>query len=205
MARAKICGLRTRETWLAATDAGADWVGFVFFSRSPRFLTTEALKAIGADARVPRVGLFVDPEPAAIEAVLKVQDLEFLQIYAGAEACRAMRARFGAKVWRAVGVAYAADLPRDDEGLDGFLIESKPPRGADRPGGNATAFDWAVMQGWQAPAPWLLAGGLTPANVAAAVRASGAAAVDVSSGVESAPGEKSVPLIRDFVAAAHAA
>lgn len=205
MARAKICGLRTRETWLAATAAGADWVGFVLFPRSPRFVTIEALKAIGADARVPRVGLFVVPEPETIEAVLKVQDLEVLQIYAGAAECRAMRARFGVKVWRAVGVSDAADLPRDDEGLDGFVIESKPPQGADRPGGNATAFDWAVMRGWRAPAPWLLAGGLTPANVAAAVRASGAAAVDVSSGVESAPGEKSVPLIRDFVAAAHAA
>ncbi|CAG4905091.1 unnamed protein product [Acidocella sp. C78] len=182
MARAKICGLRTRETWLAATAAGADWVGFVFFPRSPRFVTIEALKAIGADARVPRVGLFVAPEPEAIEAVLKVQDLECLQIYAGAADCRAMRARFGAKVWRAVGVSGVADLPRDDEGLDGFVIESKPPPGADRPGGNATAFDWAVMRGWRAPAPWLLAGGLTPANVADAVRASGAAAVDVSSG-----------------------
>ncbi|HQT62320.1 MULTISPECIES: phosphoribosylanthranilate isomerase [unclassified Acidiphilium] len=205
MARAKICGLRTRETWLAATDAGADWVGFVFFPRSPRFVTIEALKAIGADGRVPRVGLFVAPTPEAIETVLKVQDLEVLQIYAGAKECRAMRARFGARLWRAVGVSSTADLPHDDEGLDGFVIESKPPQGADRPGGNATAFDWAVMQGWRAPAPWLLAGGLTPANVAGAVRASGAAAVDVSSGVESAPGEKSVLLIRDFVAAAHAA
>ncbi|MHB1302538.1 MAG: phosphoribosylanthranilate isomerase [Acidiphilium sp.] len=202
MARVKICGIDSRASYLAAVEAGADWVGFVFFPRSPRYLTIEAAREIGADGAVPRVGLFVAPEPAAIAEVLAKVPLDILQLYAPAETCRAIRARFGLKVWRAVGVAIAADLPHDDEGLDGFVIEAKQPRQSDRPGGNATSFDWTIVKGWAAPALWLLAGGLTPANVAEAVRASGAVAVDVSSGVETAPGRKSPELIRSFIEAA---
>ena len=107
-------------------------------------------------------------------------------------------------VWRAVGVATHADLPCET-GADRLLIEAKPPADATRPGGNAIALDWCLLSGWPAPVPWLLAGGLTPANVAAAIRASGAPGVDVSSGVERSPGVKDPALIRAFVAAARAA
>jgi phosphoribosylanthranilate isomerase len=116
-----------------------------------------------------------------------------------------LRARFGVPVWRAVGVAGQGDLPAGADGADGFVVEPKPPRGATRPGGNAVALDWSMLAGWRAPAPWLLAGGLSPDNVAEAIAASGAAAVDVSSGVESRPGVKDAALIRAFVAAARGA
>jgi phosphoribosylanthranilate isomerase len=130
--------------------------------------------------------------------------LDVLQVYDGRERCAALRARFGLPVWRAVGVAAAADLPAAAEGVDGFVIEARPPEGATRPGGNAAAFDWSILRGWRAPLPWLLAGGLTPANVAEAIRATGAPAVDVSSGVERESGKKDPELIRAFVAAARA-
>lgn len=202
MMRVKICGINSEAVYRAAVDAGADWLGFNFFPRSPRYVTAERARAIAANDGTPRVGLFVDPDEATIASVHDAVRLDILQLYAGPEICRAMRARFGLPVWRAVGVASSVDLPTTDQGLDGFIIESKPLPGADRPGGNAAAFDWTITKGWSAPAPWLLAGGLTPANVARAIAASGAAAVDVSSGVETAPGEKSPTLIRDFIRAA---
>ena len=202
MMRVKICGINNEAAYRAAIDAGADWVGFNFFPRSPRYVTAERARAIAANDGTPRVGLFVDPDEATIASVHDAVRLDILQLYAGPEICRAMRARFGLPVWRAVGVATAADLPGSDEGLDGFIIESKMPPHASRPGGNAAAFDWTIAKHWPAPAPWLLAGGLTPANVAEAIAASGATGVDVSSGVEIAPGEKSAALIRDFIGAA---
>lgn len=202
MARVKICGINSRASYEAARDAGADWVGLVFYPPSPRFLTIAAARAIGADAGVARVALFVDPDEAAIKAVLDQVPMDILQLYADAPTCRAMRARFGLPVWRAIGIGARQDLPTDDEGLDGFVIEAKSPRGSDRPGGNAVSFDWTLTRHWQAPAPWLLAGGLTPANVAQAVAASGAASVDVSSGVEDRPGQKCVAMIHDFITAA---
>ncbi|MDD2876037.1 MAG: phosphoribosylanthranilate isomerase [Acidiphilium sp.] len=202
MALVKICGINTVDAYRAAVGAGADWVGFVFFPPSPRYVTAAQAHAIGAEGVVTRVGLFVDPDEATIAAVTDEVKLDILQLYAPANTCRALRARFGLPVWRAVGVAIAADLPTGDEGLDGFIIESRPPPDAARPGGNATALDWSITKSWRAPAPWLLAGGLTPDNVARAIAASGAGAVDVSSGVEDTPGQKSAALIREFIAAA---
>lgn len=204
MARVKICGINTEEAYRAAVAAGADWVGLNFYPPSPRALTGEQARAIGADGAVTRVGLFVDPDEAMIAAMLANVTLDVLQLYADAAICRALRARFGLPVWRAVGVSVARDLPSDDEGLDGFIIEARAPVGADRPGGNAVRFDWSITQGWRAPAPWLLAGGLTPANVGAAIKASGATAVDVSSGVETALGVKGADLMRCFVSASKA-
>jgi phosphoribosylanthranilate isomerase len=148
------------------------------------------------------VGLFVRPTDADIDAVLGAVKLDVLQVYDTATRCADIRARFGVKVWRAVGVAAPGDLPDAADGVDGFVIEAKPPEGATRPGGNALAFDWTVLAGWRAPLPWLLAGGLTPGNVAGAIGASAAAGVDVSSGVERAPGLKDAGMIRDFVTAA---
>jgi phosphoribosylanthranilate isomerase len=152
-----------------------------------------------------RVGLFVSPAADDVARVLDSLPLDVLQIYAPEPDLIALKARFGLPVWRTIGVAARADLP-DVAGIaDALLVEAKPPKDATRPGGNAVRFDWTLTQGWQAPVPWLLAGGLTPENVAEAVRTSGAAAVDVASGVESAPGVKDPARIRAFVAAARAA
>ncbi len=206
MARVKICGINSEAAFDAAHDSGADWIGFVFFARSPRFVTPA--RALQLSARKPggplRVGLFVQPGDAEIAATLAVLPLDVLQIYADAPRAAAIRARFGVTVWRAVGVGVAADLPRDAAGFDGHIIEAKPPADAIRPGGNAVTFDWTLTAGWDAQSPWLLAGGLTPGNVADAIRQSGARAVDVSSGVESGPGVKDASLIAQFIAAANA-
>jgi phosphoribosylanthranilate isomerase len=209
--RVKICGVNSSAALDAAVAAGADWIGFVFFPPSPRAVTPE--QAASLSARAPafevggprRVGLFVGPTEAAVAAVLGALRLDVLQLYAEAERVLALRARFGVPVWRAVGVASAADLPARMDGADALLLDAKSPAAADRPGGNARPFDWPMLVGWTAPGPWVLAGGLTPENVAGAVHATGASAVDVSSGVERAPGIKDTALIRAFIAAARAA
>ena len=207
MTKVKICGLNDEAGIDAAVGAGADYIGFSFFAASPRFVTPT--RAAGLAARhvggPRRVGLFVNPSEDDIAAVLDAVDLDILQLYTDAMRAAALRARFGRPVWRAVGVAVAADLPGDSGGADALLIESKPPPGANRPGGNATRFDWNLLAGWAAPLPWLLAGGLTPDNVAAAIHATAAPAVDVSSGVEISRGVKDVGLIRAFIAAARGA
>ncbi len=204
MIRVKICGVNAPAAIDAAVAAEADWVGFNFFPRSPRVVS--AAEAAELSARHPggplRVGLFVAPEDGQIADVLAVMRLDILQLYVDAPRAAEVRARFGLPVWRAVGVTGANELPADAAGIDGFVIEPKPPAGATRPGGNAVRLDWSIVAGWPAPAPWLLAGGLTPGNVADAIRASGAAAVDVSSGIESSPGVKDPALIAAFVAAA---
>jgi len=197
----KICGVTTPDAFDAVVEAGADYVGLNFFPPSPRAITAAAAAALsGRHAGGPaRVGLFVEPELAAIEAVLAHVRLDYLQIYAGDAAIRAIRARFGLPVWQGLGVATSADLPGESAAADGFVIEAKPPPDATRPGGNALRADWGLLGGWHTSAFWLLAGGLTPANVAAAIAQSKAAGVDVSSGVETAPGVKSPELIKKFV------
>jgi phosphoribosylanthranilate isomerase len=201
--RVKICGVNSAAALEAATEAGADYVGFVFFARSPRFLTPA--RAAALSARVAggpaRVGLFVEPSEAEIAAVLAAMRLDILQIYAPAARVAAIAARFGVPVWRAVGVAGAADLPEAAGAAAALLIEAQAPRGADRPGGLGLRMDWGVLRGWRPGFDWLLAGGLTPANVARAMAETGAPGVDVSSGVETAPGVKSAALVRAFVAA----
>jgi phosphoribosylanthranilate isomerase len=207
MVRVKICGLNDEPGFDAAVESGADWIGLNFFPASPRYVTPARAAALAARAPSgpPRIGLFVAPAEADIRAVLEEVRLDALQLYTDAATAAALRGRFGLPVWLAVGVSERADLPATAAGLDALLIEAKPPPGATRPGGNATTIDWALLAGWHAPCPWLLAGGLTPANVAAAIQASGAASVDVSSGVESAKGRKDSALIRAFIAAARGA
>ena len=204
MIRVKICGINDRAARDAALAAGADWLGLVFFAASPRAVTPTQAAELAAGV-TSCVGLFVAPTDDEVAAVLAAVPLTVLQVYAGADRCADLRARFGVPVWRAVGVAGAADLPATAEGVDGFVIEAGPPEGATRPGGNAVALDWSILRGWRAPLPWLLAGGLTPDNVAAAIRATAAQAVDVSSGVERTRGKKDPDLIRAFAAAARAA
>ena len=207
MIKVKICGLTDTAGFDTAVEAGADWVGFNFFPPSPRYVT--AAQAATLSSRVAGgpsyVGLFVDPTEEAIAAVLGEMRLDILQLYGRIPDTGALRARFGLPIWRPVGIETAADLPTDNRGADCLLLEAKPPPAATRPGGNAVSFDWSLMRGWTAPCPWILAGGLTPDNVAEAIRATGATAVDVSSGVEGARGVKDPGLIRAFIEQARGA
>jgi phosphoribosylanthranilate isomerase len=206
MIQVKICGINDPVAFDAVVDAGADMVGFNFFPPSPRYVN--AGEAAALSARCPggplRVGLFVDPTEDQIAAVLAAVHLDILQIYGQCPPIAALRTRFGLPIWRPVAIDGEADLPVDDRGADCLLLEAKPPPAATRPGGNAISFDWNLLRGWVAPAPWVLAGGLTPNNVAAAIRATGATAVDVSSGVESERGRKDPALIRAFIRNARA-
>jgi phosphoribosylanthranilate isomerase len=206
----KICGINDEAAMRAA--AGADMVGFVFFPASPRAVTPARAAALSATvAGGPlRVGLFVDPTDAALAETLDAVPLEILQLH-GEETpdrCAAIRARFGRPVMKALGIASAADLEALDAyapAVDRFLLDAKAPPGAALPGGNATPFDWTLTAGRPIPRPWLLAGGLTSGNVAAAIRASGAPGVDVSSGVEASRGVKDPARIAAFMAAARTA
>lgn len=202
--RVKICGIADATGREAARAAAADWIGFLFFPRSPRVVTPARAAALAGEGGPARVGLFVDPTDAEVAAALAALRLDALQLYAPAERVAAIRARFGVPVWHALGVGSARELPETTE-ADALVVEAKPPPGADRPGGNAARLDWSILAGWRAPAPWLLAGGLTPDNVRVAIAQSGATAVDVSSGVESAPGVKDPALVHAFVTAARAA
>ena len=205
-ARVKICGITTEAGMDAAVAAGADWVGLNFFPASPRHVTPQRAAELAARPGLPTlVGLFVKPQDAEIAAVLAAVKLDVLQVYVDAPRAAEIRTRFGLPVWRAVGVSAATDLPRDPGGVDGFVIEAKAPPGATRPGGNAVTFDWSILAGWHAPAPWLLAGGLGPDNVAEAIRATGATAVDVASGVERQKGIKDPALVAAFARAARTA
>jgi phosphoribosylanthranilate isomerase len=207
--RVKICGLTEAAHVDAAARAGAAYMGFVFFPRSPRHLTLP--KAAALALRVPvgvaRVGLVVDADDAALEAILREVPLDMLQLHGHESPARVaeIRARFGLPVMKAVGVADAADLAAiaDHAAVaDQILIDARPPAGAALPGGNGLAFDWRLIAGRAWQRPWMLAGGLTPQNVAEAVRLTGARQVDVSSGVESAPGIKDPAAIAAFIAAA---
>ncbi len=197
----KICGINAPEAFDTAVSSEADWLGFNFFPPSPRYVppATAAELSARCDNGPCRVGLFVDPTVDAIATVLATVRLDALQLY-GVCSLPMLRERFGLPVWHAVGIAAANDLPTDSGGADRLLVEAKAPPGASRPGGNAQRFDWSLLRGWSAPAPWILAGGLDAGNVAQAIHITGATAVDVSSGVESARGVKDPALIRAFIA-----
>src|SRR6056297_3470165 len=204
----KFCGLSRAQDISAAVAAGAAYVGFVFFDRSPRNLTPEAAAPLAAAVpeSVIRVGLMVDPDDATLDRITALVPLDMIQLHGQETPGRvaAIRARTGLKVMKAVGIRDRADLDRAAvyRGIaDMLLLDAKPPEGAALPGGNGLAFDWRLLRGLDWDTPWMLAGGLTPENVAEAVRLTGAQAVDVSSGVESAPGVKSPQMIRDFAAA----
>ena len=207
MARVKICGINDEAAIDAAVEGGADWIGLNFFPPSPRYVTPARARELAARHKEgpPRVGLFVDPTEAMIAEVLEQVSLDILQLYGAGDTLAGLRARFGRRVWRAVGIADAADLPAGMDGADALLVEAKPPPDATRPGGNAVRFDWTLTRTWHSPGPWLLAGGLDPDNVAEAIRQSGAEAVDVSSGVERAKGVKDPGLIGAFIRNARAA
>ncbi|MFO1029088.1 MAG: phosphoribosylanthranilate isomerase [Acetobacteraceae bacterium] len=202
--RVKICGINDPTAFDTAVEAGADWLGLVFFPPSPRAVTAAQAAALSRrlEGGPPRVGLFVDPTDDLIASVLAAVPLSALQVYGRDVSPARLRARFGLPVWRPVGIAAPADLPVSSQDADALLLEAKPPADATRPGGNAVSFDWSMLRGWTAPCPWMLAGGLTPDNVAEAIRMTGATAVDVSSGVEREKGRKDPALIRRFIACA---
>ncbi|WP_347266747.1 phosphoribosylanthranilate isomerase [Paracoccus sp. (in: a-proteobacteria)] len=207
----KICGLTEPLGLAAAVDAGARYLGFVFFAKSPRHVAPATAAALAAEvpAGVARTGLFVDPDDAALDAVLATVPLDLIQLHGSESPARVaeVKARTGLPVMKAVGVAQPQDLGALwDYGLvaDMLLIDAKPAPDAALPGGNGLAFDWRLLVGRQIIKPWLLAGGLTPENVHEAIRLTRAPGVDVSSGVESAPGSKDPERIRRFIARATA-
>ncbi|MFD1341360.1 phosphoribosylanthranilate isomerase [Litorisediminicola beolgyonensis] len=207
--RVKICGLTDAASVRAASEAGAAYLGFVFFPKSPRNVDISQARALCADVPAGRakVGLFVSPEDALLEAVLAEVPLDMIQLHGEEtpERVAAVRARFKLPVMKAVGVAEPSDLAAIDaygRVADQILVDAKPPKGADLPGGNGLAFDWQLIAGRRWPVPWMLAGGLTPDTVGEAIRRTGARQVDVSSGVESAPGVKDAAKIRAFLDAA---
>jgi phosphoribosylanthranilate isomerase len=200
----KICGLSTPETVDAAVRIGARYVGFVTYPKSPRHISTETMKALGA--RVPksviRVGLFVDPDDALLDEKLATGALDLLQLHGKEtpERVAAIKQRTGKPVMKAIKVAEVGDVERGIKAYasvaDRLMFDAAE---GTLPGGNAKAFDWTILSGRTVPLPWFLAGGLTPQNVAEAVRVTGAKAVDVSSGVEATRGVKSIDLIRAFL------
>jgi phosphoribosylanthranilate isomerase len=209
--RAKICGINSREALDAAVTGGASFVGFVFYPPSPRALAPAAAGELAAAVprTVGRIGLFVDDADERIAEVLAKAPLDMLQLHGQETPARvaAIRRHFGLPVMKAVKVAGADDLAAADGYVgvaDWLLFDAKPPKemtGA-LPGGNALAFDWQLLAGRSWPSPWMLSGGLTPETLGEAVRISGARVVDVSSGVEAAPGQKDPVKIAAFLAEA---
>ena len=212
--RVKICGLSTPETVETAVAAGADYLGFTFIPRSPRFISHERAASLAAlvPSSVAKVALTVDADDAALDAAVEALDPDILQLH-GAETpgrLRELKARYGITLMKAIGIAEPDDplkaaIYRDSADL--LLFDAKPPKsmaGA-LPGGNGLVFDWSLIAGHRPEMPWMLSGGLNAENVAEAIRITGAEAVDVSSGVEDAPGRKKPELIEAFIRAAKAA
>jgi phosphoribosylanthranilate isomerase len=210
MAEVKICGITTAEALDAALDGGARFAGFVLFPKSPRHVARDRAEALisRARGRAQSVIVAVDPDDALLAWIGGALQPDWIQLH-GRESPQRVAEAGGiarARTIKAIGLARADDLAQAAayaSAADMLLFDAKPPPGG-LPGGNALAFDWAILAGRSFSRPWLLSGGLTPANVGEAVRTSGAAYVDVSSGVESAPGLKDPTLIAQFLAAAQA-
>jgi phosphoribosylanthranilate isomerase len=206
---AKICGLSTPADVQAAAEGGAAYVGFVSFPASPRHLEPARAGELAALARAAEVGVAVvtvDAPDALLDALQAEVRPDLFQLHGSEtpERAAAVKARTGAQVVRALRVSEPSDLEGAvpfEAVVDRLMFDAKPPRDAELPGGNGAAFDWSILQGRSFGRPWFLAGGLTPANVAEAVAGSGAGAVDVSSGVERAPGVKDPVLIKAFLEA----
>jgi phosphoribosylanthranilate isomerase len=205
---AKICGISTRDAAEAAIAGGADLIGLVFFSRSPRAVTPAQAGALAGllPASIKKVGLLVDPEDQLIESILAEAELDLLQLHGDEAPARVaeIRRRFGVAVMKTLKITAGSDFAAVDaylEVADRLMFDAKPPREMTDalPGGNALSFDWSLLAGRHWPLPWMLAGGLRTDNLAQAIRISGAKAVDVSSGVEDAPGQKNPQKIRAFL------
>ena len=205
----KICGLTSPQDVVAAAEAGARYVGFVFFPKSPRNVSVQQAKALAAEVPfgVAKVALTVNADDALLDEITQNVAIDILQLHGSesVERVAQIKARTGLPVMKAIGISDADDLQKIvDYGrvADMLLVDAKPPKNADLPGGNGLAFDWRLLAGRKWAVPWMLAGGLTPDNVQQAIQLTGARQVDVSSGVESAPGVKDPAKVAAFVSAA---
>jgi phosphoribosylanthranilate isomerase len=211
--RVKICGLSTPETVAAAVEAGADYLGFIFFARSPRNVTPEHAATIAKLAPVSalRVAVTFNAEDAALDKIMATLNPDILQLHGSEtpERLTELKSRYGVTLMKAIAISGPEDPIKSEiyrESADLLLFDAKPPKSMENalPGGNGLVFDWSLLAGQKPETPWMLSGGLTVENVREAIRISGAEAVDVSSGVEDAPGRKNPDLIRKFVRAAKA-
>lgn len=207
----KICGITTPDALEACIANRASHVGFNFYAPSPRHAAPAIAAGLArqADGRIQRVGVFVDASDALLAEALTATRLDAVQLHSGEspERVAEVRRQFGLPVWKVLSIASRDDLACADTfaGVADFLLlDAKTPKGT-LPGGMGLSFDWGLLSGWKAPLPWGLAGGLSPRNVAEAVRATGAPMVDTASGVESEPGVKDAALIAAFCAAARTA
>jgi phosphoribosylanthranilate isomerase len=207
----KICGLSTAETLDAALQAGADMVGFVFFARSPRHIGLETARELGrlAVGRAAKVALTVDADDATLANIVETLQPDILQLHGKETVARLrdIKRAFGVPVMKAIAVETAADLTQLSSYAtvaDRILFDARAPKDATRPGGLGTAFDWHVLENLDLALPFMVSGGLTADNVAEAARLTGAGGLDVSSGVERAPGIKDPEMIRNFIRAARA-
>ena len=208
-ARVKICGVSTPAALDAAIGAGADYVGLNFYPPSPRYVSAQVAAGLAARAakHIPTVGVFVDADDDFLADAIAAGQLDAIQLHGHEPPERAaqVRSRFGLPVWKVLSVAGPEDIAsaaayRDT--ADFLLFDAKTPAGSALPGGMGLTFDWGLLAAYKGPLPWGLAGGVTPANVADAITKTGAPLVDVSSGVESAPGIKDVDRIAAFCKAA---
>ena len=207
--RVKICGLRDQAGLTSAIEAGADYVGFVFFEKSPRNVSIQTARALAVTvpAGIAKVALVVNADNDFLDHLTADVAIDMLQLHGAETPARTaeIKARYGLPVMKAVGVADASDLDVLVSYLqiaDQILVDAKPPKDAALPGGNGLSFDWRLIAKRRWPIPLMLAGGLTPDNVAEAMALTGLRQVDVSSGVESAPGVKDPALIAQFIRAA---
>lgn len=205
----KICGLRTAEEVAAVAAAGASYCGFTFFEKSPRAVDLSRARdlALGAPVGLAKVALTVNADDAFLDALTAQVPLDMLQLHGAESPARVaeVKARYGLPVMKAVGVAEASDLAALESYFpvaDQILVDAKPPKGGELPGGNGLTFDWRLIAGRRWPVSWMLAGGLTPDNVAEAIAMTGAKQVDVASGVERAPGVKDLARVQSFVTSA---
>ena len=205
----KICGLTSPEAIEGAAQAGATYGGLVFYEKSPRHLSLAKARevALAAPPGFAKVALVVNPQDAFLEEMLSQVPIDILQLHGAEQPQRVQQIKqsTGLPIMKALGIATAQDLHEIDryaEICDQLLIDAKPAPGAKLPGGNGLAFDWQLLENHTWKIPWMLAGGLTPENVAQAIRVTQARQIDVSSGVESAPGLKDMDKMRNFVAQA---
>ncbi len=208
----KICGLKTDEAVAAALDGGASHIGFIFFPKSPRYVDPGEAGRLrqAAKGRAIAVAVTVDPDDVTLDAIVAAMQPDMLQLHGNESVNRVaeIRARYGLPVMKALALRERGDLEQIKPYIgvaDRFLFDAKPPKGSELPGGNGVSFDWQVLSELDASTDYMLSGGLNASNIAEALRATNAQGIDISSGVESAPGVKDVGLIKDFFRAVRAA
>ncbi|EJM99936.1 phosphoribosylanthranilate isomerase [Phyllobacterium sp. YR531] len=208
----KICGLKTDDAVAAALDGGATHIGFIFFAKSPRNIDPAEAGRLrqAAVGRAKAVAVTVDADDATLDAIVEALKPDLLQLHGheSVERVTEVKARFGLPVIKAFAIREQGDLDQVEPYIgiaDLFLFDAKPPKGSDLPGGNGIAFDWQVLSALDGRVPYMLSGGLNAGNIGEALRATNARGIDISSGVESAPGVKDVSLIKEFFQAVRAA